>query len=34
MAFDSYIIAAEFHTRADAIEAMKQVVTRKVRRKK
>jgi hypothetical protein len=26
MAFHSYIVAAEFHTRADAIEAMKQVV--------
>jgi len=27
MAFDSYIVAAGFHTRADAIEAIKQVVT-------
>ena len=26
MAFHSYIVAAGFHTRADAIEAMKQVV--------
>jgi quinol monooxygenase YgiN len=26
MVFHSYIVAAEFHTRADAIEAMKQVV--------
>ena len=26
MASDSYIVAAEFHTRTDAIEAMKQVV--------
>ena len=26
MAFDSYIVAAGFHTRTDAIEAMKQVV--------
>jgi quinol monooxygenase YgiN len=26
MAFHSYIVAADFHTRPDAIEAMKQVV--------
>jgi hypothetical protein len=26
MAFPSYIVAADFHTRPDAIEAMKQVV--------
>jgi quinol monooxygenase YgiN len=26
MALDSYIVAADFHVRADAVEAMKQVV--------